>query len=440
MDRMASMKFEETIQDAYRRYAPLAQRFYYTFSRPTVTVGGVPCALFLGNHSSGKSSLVNWVLGGDVQDTGVAPTDDGFTVILYGEREEDVCGPAALMRLPGEFQTLQTLGPMFLQHLKVKVRPLAPLKQLVFIDSPGMIDAAQGTVARDYDFHGAVRQFAERADTVFFLFDPDKPGTTGETMDVFARSLRGLEFKVRVLLNKCDMFASLYDFARTYGTVCWNLARVLHTKDLPKIYTMYTGPARTPARPGMDFSDFDRHRAEFQAILSNGPSRRADAIRAAAYSDFTGLAIRMAVVGEAARRLRKATLQTLGTGLLVAAAAGCATGFACLRLTTAGSWVSGTAGALTGGLVLYAAFQFNRLCRHLLRKRLAGAVDDIYADVYRRETAVGRQDDLRQTWDVLRDETASVILSAPLSIPWFAGRTRRRLEALAANLLAAKTA
>ena len=77
MDRMASMKFEETIQDAYRRYAPLAQRFYYTFSRPTVTVGGAPSALFLGNHSSGKSSLVNWVLGGDVQDTGVAPTDDG---------------------------------------------------------------------------------------------------------------------------------------------------------------------------------------------------------------------------------------------------------------------------------------------------------------------------------------------------------------------------
>ena len=99
-----------------------------------------------------------------------------------------------------------------------------------------------------------------------------------------------------------------------------------------------------------------------------------------------------------------------------------------------------TIGSTTGGLVLYAAFQFNRLCRHLLRKRLAGAVDDIYADVYRRETAVGRLDDLRQTWDVLRDETASVILSAPLSIPWFAGRTRRRLEALAANLLAAKTA
>lgn len=434
------MTCEQKLQDAYRRYAPVARRYYYTFSRPTVTVDGAPCALFLGNHSSGKSSLVNWVLGGDVQDTGVAPTDDGFTVILYGEREEDVCGPAALMRLPEEFQTLQTLGPAFLQHLKVKIRPLDPLRRLALIDSPGMIDAAQGTVARDYDFHGAVRQFAERADTVFFLFDPDKPGTTGETMDVFAHALRGLEFKVRVLFNKCDVFTSLYDFARAYGTVCWNLARVLRTKDLPKIYTLYTGAPRAPSRPDMDFSDFDRHRAEFRAMLANGPARRADAVRAAAYADFSGLAVRMAVVGEAARRLRRACIRTLGTGLLAAAATGLATGLSCLKTTAAGNGPSLAAGLLAGGLVLYAAVQFNRLFRSLLRRRLAGAVDGLYADVYRRETAVGRKDDLRQTWDAVRDETASVILSAPLALPWFADRTRRRLEALAAGLLAAPRA
>lgn len=431
------MTFEETLQDAYRRYAPLARRCYYAFSRPTVTVGGAPCALFLGNHSSGKSSLVNWVLGDDVQDTGVAPTDDGFTVILHGERAEDVCGPAALMRLPEEFQTLQTLGPLFLQHLKVKIRPLAALRNLALVDSPGMIDAAQGTVARDYDFHAAVRQFAERADTVFFLFDPDKPGTTGETMDVFARALRGLEFKVRVLLNKCDLFASLYDFARAYGTVCWNLARVLHTKDLPKIYTMYTGAARAPAHPGMDFSDFDRHRAEFQAMLANGSARRADAVRAAAYADFSGLAIRLAVLDRAARRLRQAGARLLGAGLAAAAATGGAAAFASLRLTAAGRGLSLAAGVLAGGLVFSAALSFSRLFRQLLRRRLAGAVDDLYAAAYRRETAVGRQDDLRQAWEAQRDETAAVLLSAPLALPWFAGRARRRLEALAAEALRA---
>ena len=29
--------------------------------------------------------------------------------------------------------------------------------------------------------------------------------------------LRGVEFKLRVLVNKCDAFSSMYDFARTYG-------------------------------------------------------------------------------------------------------------------------------------------------------------------------------------------------------------------------------
>ena len=73
-------RFEKQLSKAYKRFAPLAQSYYYTFSRPSVTVGGTPTVIFLGNHSSGKSSLVNWILGAPtVQDTGVAPTDDGFT-------------------------------------------------------------------------------------------------------------------------------------------------------------------------------------------------------------------------------------------------------------------------------------------------------------------------------------------------------------------------
>ena len=46
-----------------------------------------PVVLLLGNHSSGKSSFINYVLGRDVQTTGVAPTDDGFTVIQPGTED-----------------------------------------------------------------------------------------------------------------------------------------------------------------------------------------------------------------------------------------------------------------------------------------------------------------------------------------------------------------
>ena len=54
----------------------------------------LPFVLLVGNHSSGKSSFVNHVLGRPVQTAGVAPTDDSFTVIApgpQGERWACVC-------------------------------------------------------------------------------------------------------------------------------------------------------------------------------------------------------------------------------------------------------------------------------------------------------------------------------------------------------------
>ena len=197
---MDTVEYEKRVAKLYRRFAPVARRYHYTFSRPSVTVGGTPGILFLGNHSSGKSSLVNELLGGSaVQDTGVAPTDDGFTVLMYGDVERDVCGPAVLEVLPEEFRALEAFGPALLQHLRVKVRNRELLRGVNLVDSPGMIDAAEGASARDYDFAGVVRRLAEICDLVFFLFDPEKPGTTGETVNVFAQSLRGMEFKLRVL-------------------------------------------------------------------------------------------------------------------------------------------------------------------------------------------------------------------------------------------------
>ena len=115
--------FEQLAKKTYERFKSFAGSYYYRFRRPSVTGGGVPCMVFLGNHSSGKSTLINWLLGGDpVQDVGLAPTDDKFTVIMYGDAEEDVCGPAALARLPDEFAEFKLFGGNFLQRLRVKLR------------------------------------------------------------------------------------------------------------------------------------------------------------------------------------------------------------------------------------------------------------------------------------------------------------------------------
>ena len=92
----------------------------------------------------------------------------------------------------------------------------------MMVDSLGMIDSPmnQGGMSnansnandrnkimdRGYDFQGVVQWFAERADVVLLFFDPDKPGTTGETLSVLLHSLGGMEHKLLIVLNKADQF------------------------------------------------------------------------------------------------------------------------------------------------------------------------------------------------------------------------------------------
>lgn len=435
--------FEKFAEKAYRRFQPLARSYYFTFTRPVLTIGAVPCMLFLGNHSAGKSSLINWVLGApDVQDTGVAPTDDGFTVIIHGDKEEDIVGPAAFTRLPAEFRALEKFGQAFMQRLKVKVRARELLKKVSLVDSPGMIDSAEGTVTRDYDFPGAVRRFAELSDTVFFLFDPDKPGTTGETVDVLSKSLRGVEFKLRVLLNKCDMFESVYDFARTYGATCWNLGRVLRTKDLPKIYTTYSGEERSGA---LDLADFNRHRDEFRAILENAASRRADNVFASVYSDLKGLSIRMAVVNVAVRRIFALKMRNFWIAALLAPLLGFCVFLAIANLmgkpvfgadrSVFAIVVSSIVAAPVAFVVGWLAYWWTGISVSQLRRKLAKSLDSIFEEEYRSELAVGGGDGLRQAWSAIRDETAEVVESAPLSVPHFANVRRSQLEETAQRTL-----
>merc|ERR1712032_402459 len=111
------------------------------------------------------------------------------------------------------------------------------------IDLPekaGMIAGGRG-----YNFLEVVRWFAKRSDLILLLFDPDKPGTTGEALDVLTKSVVGLDHKFVIVLNKVDQLDSSIDFARAYGTLSWALSKVIPRKDIPQIYTMYNAGVDT---------------------------------------------------------------------------------------------------------------------------------------------------------------------------------------------------
>jgi Dynamin family len=235
--------------------------------------------LFVGNHSSGKSSFINYLLGREVQTTGVAPTDDAFTMIAPGTQDRNQDGPSLVGNPDLGLAGLRQFGPTLVHHLQYKVRSDVKTHDMMVIDTPGMMDAPAGMQApkaldRGYDFTGVVRWLAQRADVVCLFFDPDKPGTTGETLQVMLHALGGMDHKLLIILNKADQFHKLHDFARAYGSLCWNLSKVMPRKDLPRIYTMCLPTEKLADNAAL--RDLQAARDQVAAEVQAAPSRRMD--------------------------------------------------------------------------------------------------------------------------------------------------------------------
>lgn len=233
-----------------------------------------PMVLVIGNHSSGKSTFINKLLGKEVQDTGVAPTDDGFTILERRTSSETEDGPTVLGCPENRpYAELQRFGQIFAGVLRRKRLILPQTSQMPFklqiVDTPGMIDLPvnENTLSeargRGYNFVEVVRWWAKRADLILLLFDPDKPGTTGETLDVLTKALSGLNHKFLVVLNKVDKLDNSIDFARAYGALGWALSKVIKRKDIPPIYTMFNEGMEAPAgHESLPLEKFVKKRAE----------------------------------------------------------------------------------------------------------------------------------------------------------------------------------
>ena len=441
---------DESVRRLYARHGRTAERFCYTFRRSAVSPDSLPCVLFLGNHSSGKSSFINYLIGDfAVQDVGIAPTDDAFTFLVHGEDERDAVGMAAIDLLPAEFASLRDFGPELVERVRVKVRNRDLLKGVTLVDSPGMIDASGEAIARGYDFFGVVKFLAETCDLVLMLFDPDKPGTTGEAVEAMRGPLSGFFFKLRLIFNKCDRFTSMYDYARAYGALCWNLAHVLPTKDLPKIYNCYLPSGDRPAVGTLDLHDFDALRDEIVGEIKSADARRADNIQTAVSKDLACLEMHARIALRVRRALARRQLAgraLLAGGAVLFLAAGLLVANACgISLQDAHGWRNGflfglqTLGVLTlSGL---AAFLFHGVSRYglnrFLEQQVAG-LDETFAAEYNRELSLGTRDDLRQYWERTKPVLAGLFRARWRDLPLFAWGAMRRLKRDLARLRGGK--
>ena len=268
---------EEVNQFLSSSIDPIQERFLFQGRPSEAALNDTPMILMLGNHSSGKSSFINHFVGEPIQLTGMAPTDEDFTILRYGPTEKERPGSSLVSNPELGYEGLSQFGPQFLSHLKMRVQPSARLEKVSLVDTPGMIDSADTNAHRGFDFKGVVRWFSERADLIMLFFDPERPGTTAETLQVYTEALRDVDHKLLVVMNKVDQFRKLSDFARCYGTLCWNLGKVMRTKDLPLIYVTYL-PIEGVPRSTLPMDEFDLSRAQLLKKMEQTSLQRADNI------------------------------------------------------------------------------------------------------------------------------------------------------------------
>jgi hypothetical protein len=149
------------------------------------------------------------------------------------------------------------------------------------------------------------------------FFDPERPGTTAETLQVYTDALRDVDHKLLVVMNKVDQFRKLSDFARCYGTLCWNLGKVMRTKDLPLIYVTYLPVEGAPPSP-LPLDEFDLSRAQLLKKMEQTSLQRADNILTDVSIYLDRLLLHTQVLNGARRWLGRLKAKTyLFTGALV---------------------------------------------------------------------------------------------------------------------------
>ncbi len=172
----------------------------------------------VGEFNSGKSALINALLGEPYLAEGVTPTTSKVHILRYGER-----GPAELaeddiwvIRFPAEF-----------------------LREINIVDTPGT-----NAVLREHET--VARDFVPRSDLVVFVTSADRPFTESER--AFLEHIRDWGKKVVVVINKIDILETDTAVQEVTDFVAENARRLLGAD--PEIFPLSARLALRARRNG----------------------------------------------------------------------------------------------------------------------------------------------------------------------------------------------
>jgi small GTP-binding protein len=131
--------------------------------------------VIVGEFNSGKSAIINALVGTKVAQEGVTPTTAQINVLQYGDTLDRTVREA---------------------NLHVITAPAEILREIHIVDTPGT-----NAIIREHE--AITADFVPRSDLVLFVTSADRPFT--ETERAFLEQVRGWGKKVVVVINKIDI-------------------------------------------------------------------------------------------------------------------------------------------------------------------------------------------------------------------------------------------
>lgn len=222
-----------------QRVRPLEEMYNFDVFRPSwyeeTILNERPFVTLFGPWSAGKTTFINYLLQNNYLWTGPQPTTAEFTVVMYGKEAGPIDGQALANSKDLPFKGLLEFGESFISNLKGFQAPHPLLERVTLIDTPGVLESAKDVHQRKYDYVKVCRWFAERSDLIFVLFDPSKLDAGAELRHLFQTSFKGIESRLRLVLNKADTI-STQELMRVYGSLFWNLSNFISTTEPPRVY------------------------------------------------------------------------------------------------------------------------------------------------------------------------------------------------------------
>ncbi|HJS57924.1 MAG TPA: dynamin family protein [Vicinamibacteria bacterium] len=191
----------------------------------------------VGEFNTGKSAVINALLGERVLQEGVTPTTSQIGQLRYG-----TAASRASTGGGGEVITL----------------PLEILREITIVDTPGT-----NAVLRDHE--ALTREFVPRSDLVLFVTSADRPFTESER--AFLEAIQSWGKKVTLALNKVDILERPEDVATVVDFVKEQALTLLGLR--PRVFAVSARDARRAKTDGDDALLSASGFAELESFVTN---------------------------------------------------------------------------------------------------------------------------------------------------------------------------